>query len=84
MATDAQVRAEQANQVLANPVFMEAYNNVIDGILETQAMLAFDDAEGRLASTYMMSAAAMFKEELTSAIGAAQIEKAERAGEEKK
>jgi hypothetical protein len=80
MATAASIKGEQANQVLNSPVFIEAYRQVADGIMEAIADAPVDDAELRNQLGLQLGAAKVFKEALFEYIDTAALE----ADEDKK
>jgi hypothetical protein len=89
MASDAAIKGEQANQVLANPVFIEAFDSVIDGIVEAIAEAPIDESELRNQLGLQLAAGRVFKELIFEHIETAKlqaeqdaIDEAERKKEE--
>ena len=74
MASDAQIRAEQANQILANPLFQDAFDDIIDGAVQAIADANVEDAEARNQLGLFLAAATAFKLELFEAIDTARLE----------
>ena len=74
MATEASIKGEQAQQVLNNPAFIEAYDSVIDGLVDAIADAAVEDFELRNQLGLQLGAARAFKEQLFDIINTAQLE----------
>ena len=77
MSTDAQIRADQAQQVLDNPAFQDAYQAVVDGLVETIAATAIADSESRNQLGLQLGAAAAFKEAMVEMINDGKLERDE-------
>lgn len=77
MTTDAQMRAEQANQVLANPVFMEAFDEILDSTVQAIADAPIEDSETRNQLGLLLSAAQAFKQQMFEHIDTAKLEAAQ-------
>jgi hypothetical protein len=82
MASEADIRAEQANQVLANPVFQEAYDSMIDGTVQAIADAPIEDSEMRNQLGLFLAAATAFKLELFTFLDTAKLEAAQAKDEE--
>ncbi len=83
MATEAQIKAEQANLVLNSPAFIEAYDGIVDGIIESIANAAVEDFEMRNQLGLQLAAAHAFKEQLFDMINTARLEADEAKREAK-
>jgi hypothetical protein len=81
MASDADIRAEQANQILANPVFQEAYDSMIDGYVQEIADTPVRDSKSRNQLGLLLAAASAFKLELFSIIDTAKLDAAQAKDE---
>jgi hypothetical protein len=82
MASDVDIRAEQANQVLANPVFQEAYDSMIDGYVQEIADTPIRDSKARNQLGLLLAAASAFKLELFTIIDTAKLDAAQAKDEE--
>lgn len=80
---DVKEKADKAKEVLNNPVFNKAFEDLIEGINSTIADLPMDDTNGRLAQTYLITAAAGFKQTLISYIDDWKILKDEQDQKER-
>ena len=74
MATEAQIKGEQANQVLGNPVFQEAYDGIIDGTVQAIADAPVEDSELRNQLGLLLAAAQAFKQQLFDVIDTARLD----------
>ena len=81
MATDAQIKAEQANQVLANPVFLEAFDDILETTVQSIADAEIADSETRNQLGLLLAAATSFKELMFEHIRTAQLEASNDAQE---
>ena len=70
---DKKQMADEARAVMSNPAFNRAFQDMIDGINSTMVDLPIDDTNGRLAQSYLMTAAGMFKVALTERINDWQL-----------
>lgn len=68
MTTEVEQRAEAARQLLDNPVFQEAFDGILDGLMEAIADAPVDDANLRNQLGLQVGAAKMFKESIMAAI----------------
>jgi hypothetical protein len=74
MTEDAAIKGQQAAQVLANPVFTEAYDAVVDSTIQSIADAAIADSETRNQLGLLLAAAQAFKNELFDFINTAELE----------
>lgn len=74
MSEESSVKAEQARQVLANPVFNEAFDALVDGIIESIANAAVEDVNMRNQLGLQLSAAKGFKEALMDYVNTAALD----------
>lgn len=74
MASDAQIRASQAQQILDNPIFQEAFDTILDNTI--QAIADCEIADDRLRNQLGLTLAAQsaFKEVMFDIITTAQLE----------
>lgn len=81
MATEVQIRAEQANQILANPVFHDAFEGILNGTVQAIADAPIEDSEMRNQLGLLLAAAQTFKQELFDAIDSARLEESQNDGD---
>ena len=74
MVTDVEQRADQANQVLENPVFQEAYDMVIEGLVEAIGDAPIEDANMRNQLGLQLGAAKQFQANLLEYIVTGKLE----------
>lgn len=74
MADDSSIKAEQARQVLANPIFNEAFDAVIDGIIESIASSSVEDVNIRNQLGLQLGAARGVKEAMLDYINTAKLD----------
>ena len=74
MASDAHIKGEQANQILANPLFQDAFDEIINDTVQAIADSPLDDKRSRNQLGLYLAAATAFKLELFAAIDTARLE----------
>lgn len=74
MSDESKLRGEQAQQVLNNPVFQDAFDAILNTIVEAIASAPVEDAGTRNQLGLQLGMARAFKEQLLEAIDTAKLD----------
>lgn len=74
MTTDTEIRAEQARQLLANPIFQEAFNNTREALIEQIEFTAITDKDYRNELGLSLQALAAVKTQINDQIQTAMLD----------